>query len=238
MIELSYKVRPNTFFQRLEAITKSMNADISSVLTKAAIEARLKVREDMQRSFNSPTTFTINSVIAIPANRRSQEPYARLLIRDYRNRNYGFNTQPGSRYIAHNISGGTRKLKGFEKRLISAGILPKGMYVVPGKGARLNANGNVSMRQVIEVMQSIGLMERKNNKVNSKNKGKYFVSNGERLHAGIWKRTNKNNKVSPLFMFVSNVNYKQVFDFEASGSKAVSLEIDKMALQLLKKFAF
>lgn len=126
------------------------------------------------------------------------------------------------------VEGGQRKNKGIELLLQSAGILPIGYHIVPGKDLRLDQYGNIPLSLFISIKSELGLMtDEKSNKpryivrkgltiVNPKLKGYFFINNPQHnLPMGIYSR--KNNILSLIIYFVKNQYYNKRFDFYNIG---------------------
>ena len=58
--------------------------------------------------------------------------------------------------IGHQFKGGSRNIKRLEMRLSRLGILPAGMYVAPGRGARLDQYGNMHRGDVTAMLTQLG----------------------------------------------------------------------------------
>jgi hypothetical protein len=105
-------------------------------LTKTAQDVRLDEIETMQRVFDKPTRFTLNALYVRPATKQDQ-----FAVCEFKE---GFGSVPAWRYLGPQVVGGKRSHKSFEKRLIAKGLMLASEYAVPGKGAQLDAFGNVS----------------------------------------------------------------------------------------------
>lgn len=139
--------------------------------------------------------------------------------------------------LGHLFTGGQRRGKGFEGLMQRAGILPKGMYAVPGEGVTLDAHGNMPKGLIVQLLAyfnafqgGIGNMSDKNRAAFERRatkkqfKGasstKFFlvrVGDKSRLHPGIWARVgfSVGKSIKPILMFVDKATYKQYFDLPA-----------------------
>jgi len=100
----------------------------------------------MQRSFDRPTPFTLKS------------PRVQLATRDTLAGEIYIPDQgtgkelPGGKPLLAEVYGGPRRFKRSEKLLQAKGVLPKGMYAVPGPAAEIDVYGNWSRRQILHIL--------------------------------------------------------------------------------------
>lgn len=139
---------------------------------------------------------------------------------------------PASEYLHPNISGGKRNVKRSEAMLRAAGILPPGMFTAPGKGAKLDAYGNMSRGQIAQILsyfQTYGLTALNSGRMNMsqdkraklQNRSAYFII----PKRGIWQRHGK--AISPILLFISKAEYKQIFGFEKIAKGVIDREWQK-----------
>lgn len=219
-IELSADLRP--MLARLQNTQRQIPFVIASALTKTAIKVRPEIRKEMKRVFDRPTRYTLNSVFVQPAKKQDENPTARVWIKD--SQESALSTSrftsgtPAAEYLWPQIVGGSRSLKRFEVRLANAGILPPGMFVVPGEGAKRDRYGNLDLGEMIAVLSKLGTIPEARRYPNSRKRNtryrnaEYFVSRGERLHRGIWQRM-PGHRVRPIYIFVDRVTYRAIFNF-------------------------
>jgi len=108
---------------------------------------REELRQQMRRSFDRPTPYTLNSLRSEQATRQSLA--GRVALRDEGSAGKG---TPATKYLAPQVSGGTRSLKRLERALRWAGVLRNGYYAVPAAGARLDQYGNISRGQIVQML--------------------------------------------------------------------------------------
>lgn len=114
-----------------------------------AFDTRQRWAEVMPQIFDRPTALTLGAVLYTKATK--QKLVAQVYIRDE-----AFKGNPPAKYLLSQVDGGARRRKAFENRLGAAGILPAGMFAVPGKGANLNANGNLVGGQLQAILSQLG----------------------------------------------------------------------------------
>lgn len=133
-------------------------------LDATAVDVQAAERREMQDSFDRPTPNTLRGVYV--QRTKNRVPVAEVGLSrglESSNRNRG----PG-RYLAPQIEGGSRRLKALEKLV---GSLPSGkgdvtglssggaFYLVPARFAKLDAYGNVSRGQIVQIMSQLRLFQ-------------------------------------------------------------------------------
>ena len=146
---------------------------LPAALTRAVVLTAQEMQRDwaatMRRVFDRPTPFTLKAI------RYYLKPggfFAQIYVRDE-----AIGGTPPARYLMAQVTGGQRLLKPFEKRLKrlqGKGVLPSGMQTVPGKGATLDAFGNIAGSQMNRILSQLGA--RRDDKTNESD-----ASRGRRL---------------------------------------------------------
>ena len=206
-------------------------------LTRTAQDVRKAEREEMQKVFDRPTPYTLNSLYVAGATKEQMQ--ARVWLKDELAVSNG--GTPATKYLLPQIEGGGRALKGLERMMERIGALPKGWRVVPGQGASVDGYGNMSRSQVIQILSyfqawNLSGLEANNStaatrarlaKGTKKRAGvSYFVSRGRtddrarHLHAGVWQRVGK-WRLKPVLLFVPRVSYRRRFDFQGVAEKVI-----------------
>lgn len=201
---------------------------ISKAVNETAKIVKTREQEEMPRVFDRPTPYTLNSLFMKPGTKRF--PIATVWLKD----DAGKGT-PAAKYLLPQIEGGGRRYKRFERALAARGLLPAGMYVVPGSAAKLDAYGNMSRGQIVQILSALGAAETvsgfmaNRTERSKKRKGKrlteYFVGqpgNG-RLPMGIWQRITFGfgSAVKPVAIFTDRPNYRQRFRFVQIAQRTV-----------------
>jgi muconolactone delta-isomerase len=83
----------------------------------------------------------------------AQVPYIDVGLKDDRASSGG--GIPAAYFLEAQIEGGRRRIKGFEKMLQASGHMPQGWRAVPGKFARIDAFGNMSRGQLIQIVSQL-----------------------------------------------------------------------------------
>lgn len=122
----------------IEDVTRMLDAcpNKARYAAETAIDYSVKygkstVQREMLGVFDNPTNYTINSVVATPTKGHNMVGRVGFRVPD----------RMGETYLAPQVVGGSRQLKGFERGLGDD-------EYVPASGAKLNAQGNVAVPQV------------------------------------------------------------------------------------------
>lgn len=203
-------------------------AAVALTLT-ARDDVKPALREAMTTTFDRPTGYTLNSLFVRGATPQRLE--AMVWVKDD---SAGSGT-PATKYLLPEIEGGKRTQKRFEYALQVSGNMPQGFRAVPGNAARLDAYGNVSRGQIIQILsqlrvqlvagsnRNISLDAKKRAKAFKKAGGQYvaFPKGRGKLKAGIYQMVDDGGKRVPraVFIFVSDVTYKRLFKFHEIGGR-------------------
>ncbi len=108
---------------------------------------RTKLGEEMQRAFDRPTYYTLNSMLVQHATKTKL--FASVYVRKD---GMGKTGNSPENFLTPQVYGGGRKFKRFERALRAASVLPAGWYVVPGPYARIDQFGNIDRGQIIQLL--------------------------------------------------------------------------------------
>lgn len=214
---------------------RRLNAAMATALTRTALEVRDAVKTEMRAVFDRPTPYTMNSLFVRPAT--AQRLAADVYFKDDR---AGSGT-PATKYLLPQVEGGSRGAKGLEVALRAVGVLPAGWFVVPGAGARLDAYGNVSRGQIIQVLSQLRITlvagatrnlpfdARKQIAAQRKAGGRFFVikPGAKGAAPGVYQREFGvqgsarggdvgvgSRNITPVFIFVRKASYRTRLDFD------------------------
>lgn len=202
--------------RRVDERQKAIPVATSNALNTTIFKVRDMEVEEMKRVLDRPTRFTLNALFI------ERATTATLSARVYLKEKWF-----GRHYLRPNIYGGPRPLKGFEIVLRNAGLLPSGMFVVPGEAAQIDANGNMSRGQLMKVMSALKLAQRtagysaNRTAASAKRRGRkleqYFVGRpGKHSPLGVWQsfRFAHGSAVKPILIFVRQPQYGVRYRFE------------------------
>lgn len=224
----------------IEILRTQAPAELAKALTFTAERVQARLREEIAKTFDSPTEYTLNSLRKKTAIASNLTAY--VWVKD----EAGKGGTPAIRFLGPEIYGGLRGQKGFERGLQGAGILPAGWIAVPSKAVQLDANGNVPRslyRQVLSQLrvQRVGGHEsrtggaaddkKKRAKTIARQGGEFFAGRpggkGSKHPLGIWFRQgisfddHKQSIVSPIFIFLEKAKYNKRFRFFEVAQEAV-----------------
>lgn len=217
----------------IDFVQKQHRFAAAVALTRTAQDVQQAERGEIMGAFDRPTPYTINSLRLRPATRERLE--AEVFLKDDAS---GSGT-PATKYLLPQIEGGKRHLKSFERQLQQIGAMPAGWHAVPGRFARLNAYGNVSYGQIIQILsqlrstptagydRAISTDKAKAARARARAGGQYFAlpSGRGRLLPGIYQARDTawgRAAPRPVFIFVRSVTYRALFRF-AEVAEAVAL---------------
>lgn len=219
----------------------------STAMTRLAKQVATKdLPNEMQRVFDRPTRWTLNSLAITPA--RKDKLSARVFVKDQASSGI-----PQEKYLLPQVDGGQRRQKRFERALRYQGLISSGQFVVPALDAELDANGNVkgaSARRILAALQRVRAVssttDRKTGKRLRKGRtlknemflGQPSVGFGAARRAragaklGIYRREGKRLR---MLYRVTNVRptYRQRLDFEGTVAKVVLDRFEPEFLRVL-----
>lgn len=121
----------------------------ASVAANAALgKARTAIQQRMPQVFDRPTPYVVRGASTIENTTRDKLTGAISLATTATDAG---NLPPGKPLLAE-VKGGARRLKRSELLLQRAGVLPSGYLTVPGRGARVDAYGNMQRGQILEIL--------------------------------------------------------------------------------------
>lgn len=216
-------------------------------LLHAAREVKDAEVREMQRVFDRPTRWTLNS-FQVRLDKSAMQ--ARVEIKD----GYWWRAD---NYLQTQIEGSSnRRQKAFEKALQAVGALPAGWLAVPGERAKLDAYGNHSPAEIRQILswfdaaervagstQNMGLAGRDRRRKGTKKKAgwEYFLvragdrrsfarGNGgkgtHKMQPGIYRRTAfaLGTRIEPVMIFIKSASYRPRFDFYGVAKRTIERE--------------
>lgn len=240
---------------------RRFNAAMATALTRTAVQVRDAVQAEMPRVLDRPTPYTTRQLRYVPAKADrlaaavgfnvvnvTDERGATIAFRDL-----GPGETPAGKYLQPNIEGGARRLKRLEVALRALGALPDGWLAVPGQGASLDAYGNVSRGQVMQVLSQLRVQlvagtnrnmsgdARRQIAAQRRAGGRYYVVPPGRgkVQPGIYQREFTGRNVTPVFIFVRGLQYKRRFDFDGVSQRlaeqALPMEVNRAVAESLAR---
>lgn len=117
-------------------------------LTRTAKAVEKEIIGEIGRVFDRPTPYTMRSTWVSPASK------ARLMA-EVKIKDEAVKGNPAVRFLIPSITSGGRSVKGFERLLQRAGVMPEGWYVVPTKFAKLDRYGNVTGGTITTILSAL-----------------------------------------------------------------------------------
>lgn len=138
---------------RLQAQVAGMGKQVrfatERALNQAAYQATQATSREIGKVFDRPTNWVKRSVRYVKASRKTQTEMHATVDFDFWGNKQGVTV---SQVLNAQIYGGQRRLKRHEIALQKIGVLPQGMFIVPGEAAKRDAYGNMSAGQINQIM--------------------------------------------------------------------------------------
>lgn len=152
------------------------------------------------------------------------------------------------------VAGGERKLKRFEIALRRKGVLPNGMFAVPGDAASdlgmIDRYGNMKGSAIVQILskleafQEVGftanVVAKKRKRAPGRDRYYWVGKPGRNTPLGVWlidEKHSERGRLRPVLIFVKSTNYEKRYDFEYAANKALLKhfypEFDKALAQAL-----
>jgi hypothetical protein len=237
---MQIKFNSDEILQAFEVSARQATYATMLALNKTAEQVRSELQTEMQRVFDRPTPWVINSL------RIKYATKAHLVAElAYKDKN---SVESSRSMLEPHVFGGPRHYKAMEARLFNAGILPAGWNAVPGGAANLDAFGNMSQGQITQLLNVLQTYtEAGYNKADDRtvkrlakgNKKKgiygftYWVNPpgnntpGKHLPPGVYQRvdTGFGTSLKPVLVFVKRAAYKTRLDFFGIADKVVERDM-------------
>lgn len=234
----------DTLRQQIKGLSdRRLAAAVATALTRTAVAGRKAVQAALPATFDRPTPYTVRQVKYVGAT--AAKPVAAVgfnvaAIQDIYGRVVSYRAlapgeTPASAYLAPQIEGGRRAAKRVEVALRAAGALPPSWFAVPGQGAKIDAFGNMSRGQIIQILsqlriQLVGGFNRslsdddgRSIRAQRKAGGRFFVVKpGAKIQPGVYQREFFGRNITPVLVFVRSTAYRKRFDFDGLVNSVVS----------------
>ena len=215
---------------KLSGQQKQVAFAASRALNNLAFQAMREGRSHIQANLDKPTAYTVTSWRvrrkATKANLEAVVGWSDYLVSK---RIQGGQDAGAEYYLAQHWSGGGRKLKAFERHMRRTGILPEGMYTVPGKAAEelgmIDGHGNFRGSAIVAIMSKVGALDelgysgnatvRQSKRIGARKSATrhvYWVGKpGKNTPMGIWMLDEKfsaRGRLRPVMIFVRQPMYR------------------------------
>lgn len=132
MVAINMKSTVGRARSELKNIQKQVDFATANTINTIAFVSKSEIDRQIKARLNRPTRFAQRAVEVVKGNRRTLTSTVRVQTRHGQSETFG-----------HLFTGGKREGKGYEGVLKRMGVLPGGMYTVPGKAAPINSFGNI-----------------------------------------------------------------------------------------------
>jgi hypothetical protein len=133
----------------IRALGRGIQRAMLEALDRVAYDVRDAQVREIDDSFDRPTPFTRNAIFV--QRTQNKVPEASVGIKGF-----GTGSNRGAvRWLEPGIEGGARVQKSFERSLRSIGVMDGTQFVVPGRYAKLDAYGNISRGQIVQVLSQL-----------------------------------------------------------------------------------
>jgi hypothetical protein len=212
-------------------------AVMATAFSKTVVDIKAAGLQKLPSVFDRPSPWTMNSLYVKGAT--AQNLQARVWFKE----DAGRQGTPAAKYLLPQVEGGQRKTKRYEAALQAFGALPSGWQTVPGVGAHLDAYGNVSVGQIIQILSQLRITmtaghqrnmsfdARKAIRAQKKAGGRFFVVpvGTKGMAPGVYQREFMGRTVTPVLVFVQASGYRKRFDFHALSRQVAE---DKLPVHL------
>lgn len=233
-LDLKVSVDGSALSQGLSILTASeLPSAMARALNNTASAAKQAVRSRMLEVFDNPNPWTKNAFFVRPATPQNMQAW--VATRDF---------APGGTaaydYLRPEIFGGPRPMKKSEKALRP---IVGDQYWVPGRGAPLDAYGNIQRGEIVRILSRLGLMQDPLQNMTDRTakrlarkglnargqRSEYFIARekGNGRAKGIYKLIGPGNVV-PILIFVRQPSYRAVLPVEQIVQDAVDQNAEAM----------
>ncbi|MEM5449864.1 hypothetical protein [Paraburkholderia guartelaensis] len=214
---------------------------MAKALNATAREAQAALKTAMPQYFDRPTPWTLNSTRVVTASPTK-------LVATVGFKDEAFKGTPATKYLLPQVEGGGRNVKRMESALRRIGLLRSNEFAVPGRGAKLDAYGNVARSQIVQVMSYLQAFGEQGYRANMTQKRRDALARGRKgsrgfsyfalvnregkLPPGIYLRTHygadsrlahlQYGGAKPVFVFTRAPQYRPRFPFEQLVADSVN----------------
>jgi hypothetical protein len=210
---------------------RRFNSAIATALTGTARAVGDEWTKQLTSKLDRPTAATKRAVLIKRAENTAISPVAEVLLKNEM-RSEGA-TAP-AQWLAEHELGGMRGVKKFEAALQAQGSMPKGWKTTPGPAAKLDAYGNVSRSQIIQVIAQLGAQfspgyqrvisaSAARRAARAAKLGRAYVAilpgNAAKLTPGVYERAGRN--IRAVFWYVPTASYTKRLDLLSTARRTV-----------------
>jgi hypothetical protein len=143
-----------TILRKLRAIKGSqLRYIVARSLTHTAKAVKTEIGKQIDSKISSPTAYTRQSLWVKSATKA--DLLARVNLKDFKRGGARFSHEQTLGHLFVHTSHQTRNPTGLERAMYGRGLLRRGEYLVPGSGAKIDGNGNMSRGQVRQIIAQL-----------------------------------------------------------------------------------
>lgn len=225
---------------------RRLRAAAATALTRTAAQVRRELAGQLASAFDRPSPYTVRQLRYVGATAQrlaAAVGFNVAAVTDERGAlirfaDLGPGETPAGKYLQPQIEGGPRRAKRLEEALRAIGALPQGWFAVPGQGARLDAYGNMTRGQVVQILSQLRVQlvagtnrnmsraAREQIAAQRKAGGRFFVLPvGGKTAPGVYQRELLGRNITPVVIFVRSVTYRRRWDFYREARAMVDREL-------------
>lgn len=226
---------------KLQGHAKQIPYATSRAINATAYKATQDTSAEIKNVFDRVTPWIAKSVRYSKSTKRDLRSTIDL---DYWGNKQGVSAE---KILKAEIFGGQRHKKRHEIALEKAGILPAGMYIVPGDAADMDEYGNMKSGQIVQIISYFKAFGEQGYQANMSDRRReslardkkktgargfaYFVLKRRhgKLLPGVYKRVQfgTGSAVKPVMIFVRKAAYKKRLDFYGIVQKSVDKHFER-----------
>lgn len=215
------------------------------LLDELALGVKAEQEREIRRIFDRPTPYTQRSIFIRRATKNRLQ--ALVWVKD------DLAGAPDTNYLDSQVFGGARRFKRFERALQRVGVLPAGWYAVPGAAAQLDAYGNMSRGQIVQLIAYFDAFGEQGFRANLGTRGRERLRRGTRgrqarsyfaavpgdrrtahLQPGIYETRFTGfgrTRPRPVMVFVRSVSYRKRWDWEGIARRYIERNAERLWAQ-------
>ena len=229
---------------QMDGASKQVAYAASRAINTMAFEAMRAGKDHIRQKIDRPTNFTVNSWYV---RRKASKERLEAVVgwSDFlSSKRIAEGMDAGAEfYLAQHWNGGGRRYKAFERQLLARGVLPRGMFAVPGAAAEelgmIDSYGNMRSGVIVQILSSLGVMDemgytsnatvRQSKRLSGRRIAQRYVywagKPGKNTPLGIWIIDDKHSargRLRPVIVFVKSPVYRVRLDLEAVKAKTLT----------------
>jgi len=150
-----------------------------AALNDAAFAGQKAGKEEIVKVFDKPTRWVVGGIRYVKA--RPDRDFSSIDL-DFWGNKQGVSAE---KILSAQVYGGARRHKRHEVALNRVGILPPGMFIVPGEGADMDQYGNMSSGQIVQIIAFFRAFGEQGYKANMTDKTRARLAKGTKTKQAI-----------------------------------------------------